>query len=352
MLLLAPELEALEGHREALVDCGSCVMLAEHAGTDPEQGWSFNPDTRCCTFHPTLPNYLLGRALRRGGVSEERVRARLASGGAISAWGMAPPEGWNRRESLSKLGFGRDESCRCPFWVGGELSCGIWEDRNAVCRTWYCKHDHGLSGALRMQQAKMLLTEVEQRLGMFCLVFGEPPRGEVAVEDWVTWFVWCAERIDAMTPAEAELLRDDGLTRRQEALAGSRARTEPVAEVLVASPSGVHPDGDRYWVFGYSRFDGLLAPRSIFQLLSRLDGRRPWREALAEANLEAEPPLSETLVAALFRIGAVRSPLPGDVREEGEASLMLRISADGAPLLPMTEQDLEKLMRGFGAPVS
>lgn len=61
---------------------------------------------------------------------------------------------------------------------------------------------------------------------------------------------------------------------------------------------------ERVWIQGAPRLGSVLAPRSVFELLSRLDSETPWRQALRSAQ-QIDPALDERLVAQLYRIGAV-----------------------------------------------
>ena len=39
-------------------------------------------------------------------------------------------------------------------------------------------------------------------------------------------------------------------------------------------------------VYGYSAYDSVRVPKTLWQFLSRLDGRKPWEEAASEAELD------------------------------------------------------------------
>ena len=88
-----------------------------------------------------------------------------------------------------------------------------------------------------------------------------------------------------------------------------------VADVLVPAVSKVERHGDRVLVAGYSTFDAVSAPPSVFALFNRLDGATPWRTALAEL---ADPALDEALVLELRRAGALRDPAGSDDPPESE----------------------------------
>jgi hypothetical protein len=97
------------------------------------------------------------------------------------------------------------------------------------------------------------------------------------------------------------------------------AIARPALPAGAASPDGdaesIERRGDRVLVAGYSTFDAVSAPPSVFALLARLDGATPWRTALAEL---ADPALDEALVLELRRAGALRDPAGSDDPPESE----------------------------------
>ena len=76
--------------------------------------------------------------------------------------------------------------------------------------------------------------------------------------------------------------------------------------MLVATIADWLRDGDRVWLTGYSSYDGVAAPPSVFSLVGRLDGATPWPEALAAARAETgDVRLDDALVVELHRVGAL-----------------------------------------------
>jgi hypothetical protein len=299
--MLVPEID-LDWPVEQHADCARCPMA------DPAQRpWSFSAETKCCTFTPQLPNFLAGAALRRGGTGREVIRARLADLEGVSTWGIDPPEGRERRfEAEAAASFGRDPTLRCPYWVGGDESCGIWHDRTAVCRTWYCKHDDGLAGAVPWQLIHSALADLESRLAVWAVERGGLSGEPDTVDGWVAWFERAAALVDAITPEEAAALSTAPIERRRAEVRDfveirRLRRGRPLPERLVAAVTELvrTPDGS-VLLAGYSAFDAVRAPASVFAFLSRLDGR-PWREALGDG-------VDEAMVAELHRVGALRDP--------------------------------------------
>jgi hypothetical protein len=279
-----PELSEVEWPTEAKSSCNACPLIR-----DPRE--RFNPETRCCTYHPTLANFLVGRGLLRGGTSRDVLVRRITEGSGIDAMGISPPKGWAERYFHPRVDFGRDRSLRCPFWVGGELSCGIWADRNATCRTWFCKHDDGVSGQRLWTALREVLQATEAHLARECTRIGVAPR-RASASEYVAWFEDCARMVESMT-SEPPFPIGEGrrkIAGALEALAGE------MPEMLVPSVQDAEATSEGFQLKGYSRYDRFLAPANIMMFLARLDGETPWRTALGDGVGEEE-------VRALWRAG-------------------------------------------------
>ncbi len=314
---LVPEVED-PGPDEARAACGRCPMVASAA----PHPWGFAAETRCCTYHPSVANYAVGRALGRDPATAARIRQRLADRAGVSATGIEPPPARDRLYQLGGAGtFGRDVGLRCPFWVGGEHSCGIWRDRPATCRVWFCKHDDGLGAAVTWSQLGILVSEAESRIARLLCERGQPPAGaDVDVDTWAAWFRWCAAEVERLGPDDLAALASPAMVERRAALRALRDRpARRLSSVLVPTLTEWVRDGDRVWLTGYSTYDAVAAPTAVFALLARLDGQTPWAEALAAARAETgEAALDDVLIAELHRVGALSAAdgaddLPFDV---------------------------------------
>lgn len=312
-----PELSGPEGpggSEEPRADCTHCVMSPASAAEDPGLPWAFADDLRCCTHHPSLPSYLVGRIMRRSGAGAERVRVRMEERTGVSAWGIRPPRPPMQPIDLEHR-FGRDPALRCPYWVGGALACSIWDDRTASCRTWFCRHEEGLHGAERWWRRGDVLSAMERRLGDFLLAEGAPPADDAPVGALLDWYDWCATRVDRFDAADAaridlaglEPLRSDLVTLRL-----PRSRALPAVLVPAVSNMRMEPGGVR--IAGYSSYDAIMVPHAVLTFLGRLDGTRTWQEALAGLGH-----LDEAIVRELHRIGAIEAPGAADQSASGAA---------------------------------
>ena len=307
VLALLPEVHTGEWPAERHADCESCPMIDGRFGV-----WSFRADTRCCTAVPSWANFLVGRALRRGGRSRDLVMARLADPDGVSPWGIDPPAALDAKYAAeSSSTFGRDRSLRCPFWIGGEHTCGIWHDRSSTCRTWYCKHEDGLAGAVAWSRLNQALAELESRLALWAIGEGDPPPEPAAPAAWAAWFERAADLVDRIDDAQAASLDSRALRRFRGVLADfvdvrKLRRRRAMADVLVPAVTEMVKIGDDLLITGYSSFDAVRVPSTVFAFLARLDGTRTWREALAGTGVD------EAMVRELHRVEALRDPAGGD----------------------------------------
>ena len=95
----------------------------------------FSPDLKCCTYHPTLPNFLVGAlfadadpALDEG---RRRVRAAIARRAGVSPEWVGPPRKYRVLLEAGRVrGFGRARALVCPYLDSGR--CSIWRHRESV----------------------------------------------------------------------------------------------------------------------------------------------------------------------------------------------------------------------------
>jgi hypothetical protein len=134
---------------ESRATCEACVMLPGAPELPPEG--PFDPELRCCTFHPQLLAHLVGGILREADdMGRERVRARIAARVGVSPIGIIPPPAYaaHHRALAERPGsFGHRHELRCPFLQ--DARCTIWRHRGVACAAFHCKLDRGALGAWR-----------------------------------------------------------------------------------------------------------------------------------------------------------------------------------------------------------
>ena len=303
--------------RETDATCDDCAMWPG-PGEQPRSDGFFLPETKCCTYFPALPNYLVGRILEDGDPAsaagratiEERIEARIG----VTPVGLeSSPVHTILYQHGRPLAFGHSRRLRCPHYredTGG--LCGIWRHRNGTCATWYCKHVRGAVGLRFWQTLDQLLTITEKSLGRWCAlalhldaetlhrlfppgtdrVMTEPLDGgqiDEVVDDeryrrlWGNWagrerefYRKAARLVDALTWREvAEISGTDVRLFAHLAVDRYRDLVSPrTPKRLTAGPFQVVSAGpDRTRVAGYSGLNPLDLPTELMRVLPCFDGR-------------------------------------------------------------------------------
>lgn len=342
--LYEPWMRALLGGpipAESAATCGTCCMLRREdapVGGDREY---FNPRTKCCTFYPDLPNFLVGAMLQDRSAGRKNARAvvaaRVAADGDLTPLGLRKPTAYRLQYDHDPTTWGQSLELRCPYYLeGAEGTCGIWPHRPAVCATWFCKHERGAVGERFWMSLKQLLAVVERALSVWCVlelgldvaawralqatrdaVHNRVPResarpqtpAQNADELFGEWrgrrtqlFRACADRVRglgwddvlAIGGAELRVLASLTVAAYNDLVDGALPGALSAADVLVR-----YVDESRVLVTTYSKTDPLLLPRELLELLPCFAGRST-ADALghieAETGTEVDPELLRLLV--------------------------------------------------------
>jgi hypothetical protein len=326
---------------EPQATCDDCVMCPKADGTQPAAAYPFNPRVRCCSYTPILPNFVVGGILtdehpatRPGQAS---VRERIAAGVGVTPLGLGHPPAIATLHKASMNAHGRREALRCPHYVLEDSTCGIWRHRNALCATWWCKHERGAAGHQLWNILKELLTAVEQALARWCLLESDFAVGRLPVT-LVRSGMEEIGPIDASTldgradPATRHMYWGDWAGREEEFFEACAARVAPLTwkEVLdICGPDvhlfakglldawraaevrevparlrlgtfhllGVNEQGTT--VVTYSPFDPFTIPALLMTALHYFDGRST-EEAFRALAEERGLQLDDALLGALL----------------------------------------------------
>jgi hypothetical protein len=320
---LAPELAAIDLPSETLATCDDCAAGAAAQARSPMR--PFDRTLKCCTFWPEHPNWLVGRSLRRDDEGANRVRALIQAGDTVRAIGLGRPAGWLQRYlDEAETAFGVDETLLCPYYNRPNGSCTVWRDRGSICRTWHCKSVDGPRGRRLWRHIARILKMVEESLALWCLAAPDAPADETLRTDpgrAEAWYRTCADRVEQASPADILGFRSEELGHRARALLRIADQVEkPVPTWLGPSVGWMVDDEDPAYILlgGQSPLQLLRLPRTIFQLLSRLDGRTAWPDALRASECAMGDRYPEGIVERLYRAGILeerdpneRDPPPG-----------------------------------------
>lgn len=332
--------------------CSNCAMAAPAGTVISEKNAAdfFDPDLKCCTFLPTLPNFLIGRILLDDNPAAAQGRAtvlsRMGASLAVTPLGMAEPAVHSLIYAEgAHAGFGHSKSLLCPHYLPGDSAegaehkgqCGVWKNRNAVCATWFCKHDRGATGKHFWTALQQLLMTAEKDLSVWCvaemglegaaLKVLFPPRQPSSKEAftaealdnrinqkhhqalWGEWygrerefFQACAQRVNALT--WADVLRVCGPTLRVQARLLLQRYDNLVNPTLpprltLNNLNVIKLDNTSMRFGTYSALDPLQMPRTLLAALPHFDGRdvdEVTAEIMDKEKLRLTPSLLQKLV--------------------------------------------------------
>lgn len=148
---------------ERKATCDSCAM----ARPKNRAKIHYKPELKCCTFHPFLPNFLVGAillddSLKAGAeVLREKIRRREYA----LPIGMVAPVRYqmNFKERLENE-FGQREDLLCPYFNKENNNCNVWRYRGVVCTTFFCKSSYGKTGLQFWDRTSDYLSYVEMAL--------------------------------------------------------------------------------------------------------------------------------------------------------------------------------------------
>jgi Fe-S-cluster containining protein len=335
---LFPPFFAREAIHEDKATCSDCAMCNK-AGPVGDGLAYFRPDTKCCTFQPRLPNFLVGAVLRDGDPAlaegARRIRARIAQRIGVTPQWLAPGRKYSLLlEASRSTSFGRSTALRCSFFEPDGGLCTIWKHRESACSTFFCKHRGGLDGKNFWVALETWLGRVERRLSAHALeVIGpelnEPayPPGVLTVEDledrapseeayaayWGAWlgreaelYAQCHEVIAALDrPSFARIV--DGSELLADVEAKHAAATAPqLAERMALNPElSVQPVDGGVLVSTYSRYEPMMLSDALYAVLKELTASEPVANVLDRLRRDHDVELPDGLLASLYQMRVV-----------------------------------------------
>jgi hypothetical protein len=343
---LLPSFFQQEFPAETKATCASCAMAEGgcHNAAETIDGASrlYRPDTKCCTFHPRLPNYLLGAILSDESAEMAEGRRRITERidsriGTTPLWLRAPAK-YDLLYSSARRAFGRAESLLCPYYERSAGNCTVWRYREAVCSTFYCKFvagadgrafwvslkhylalaeiqlarravfqlhpDHILSGRYRDEAAASPLTPQD--------LDGLPPPAEEHAKTWGSWagretefYRKCYEIVRSLDAAELERMMGlDG----QLDLAVLERRREAVVQPALPKKLRFNTDATVKWLQdgsvalgAFSENDALALPGEAYALLVMFTGQESVDAVRQRMRMVKRADLDEEVLLALYR---------------------------------------------------
>ena len=328
---LLPPFFSERAPRETAATCLRCPMLPEPESPVEPASLFFDVRTKCCTYSPKIPNYLVGGLLSDTSPSlaegRRRVRARIRARVGVTRWGIAP----GRRFDLlyaagARQAFGRSTHLLCPYHESASGRCTIRPWSESTCQTWFCKHVAGKDGQAFWRALQRYVATAEAALAAHVLnrtglppddppaersaqALGADDLDEHPLSDAEYRRLWgrFAGKEEVFYRRAHELVRR--LTRKQFAAAGGAtlalrqrvlqeahasavAKTAPPVLRRALGLASTRLDDGRYRLATYSEYDPLVVSGTVFRLLDEFDGVRTNRQigaALRRAGKAALP---------------------------------------------------------------
>lgn len=328
--------------KEVEADCANCSMCDPESSDAqaPRVGY-FHRLTKCCTFLPELPNFLVGAALcdstaemKRG---RDTIQARIDRGLGVTPFGLFRDPTYDllyrsRKQSLTD-GFGQNTTLTCPHYAADTGQCTIWRYREATCATWFCKYVRGAAGQRFWQDlVKPLLASIERALCFHCLTVSRfefplellkrrawdpnTPAGEreaaganeldelwgTAINQKAAFYRECFEKISGLEWKHIQTI--GGAEVQLRALLFRRAYAQYVSPGVLPQSAKLAPvqiaemGRESVRLVTYSPYDPIELPKVLFDLLGAFDGRpieQARRNILEEFGFDLEPDLIQRL---------------------------------------------------------
>ena len=127
----------------------------------------FSKKTKCCTFKPIVPNYLVGGIIQDD-TQNQTLGTYIDNNTNIFPLGYFPTSDDLHYYETKVLPdkFGIDDSYSCDFYMDG--NCGIWKYRNAICSTYFCHYFKGFTGKLFWDDVRDFIQFVEDSVSQYC----------------------------------------------------------------------------------------------------------------------------------------------------------------------------------------
>jgi len=337
--------------QESDATCDDCAMCLEEDSKHTRTDIFFNPQTKCCTYIPALPNFLVGRILAdqdpNSASGRATVEARLRAGIAVTPLGLGQPPGFqvlyeHSRESL----FGRSRTLRCPHYLAEEGGrCGVWKHRASICATWYCKYVRGEVGLNFWTAMHQLLSAVEKSLTRWCVLeldvgtealkhlfpASSSPRSNGRIdayaldgiadptearEIWGHWegrekefYLQCSRLVESLDWRAVKAIAgpEIGIFSSLVCEGYRKIISDEIPSRLKAgSLNTIRTGQDFYSITSYNEYDPIYLPKSLMTMLPYFDGR-PTVEALQVIAAKENTILHQDLIRRLVDFGVLIS---------------------------------------------
>lgn len=338
---------AITESRATCSDCAMCPKGEVPADSAAAQ-IAFKPNLKCCTYHPTIPNFLVGAVLSDSdpqiAEGQRRMKERVESRIGVTPMWLSPSRKYRvLLDAARGTSFGRSKVLLCPFFVdeGGGL-CSVWRHREAVCSTFFCKHEAGAAGHAFWTANKQFIAHIEVVLSRHAArtVFPdatEPdfPRMRLTQEDLedrapkeldyiACWGEWAGRELEfykrthevvaglSTSDVDAILAEEPSTDKLRKAVedAYEAIRNPKLAERLIKNPdlrALEMPNGSRA-VTTYSAYDPIMLTPELWAVLDEFKAGETLAEMRERLDKEQDLTIEDTLLFILQNHAIVIPP--------------------------------------------
>lgn len=169
--LLSSEILEIQIPEERFADCSNC----HHCGNKN----SPLLHTKCCAYHPVLPNYMLGAILSETSShlaeGQKRTIQKIEEQVGVTPYGIIPPLKHDklyhtqRNDTLIKpINQQVASELKCPYYNKG--ACTIWSHRTELCSTFFCISSGGEKGTQFWSVFSKYFRAIEHKLSLYALM--------------------------------------------------------------------------------------------------------------------------------------------------------------------------------------
>jgi Fe-S-cluster containining protein len=315
-------------------------MLNHGTLPDGVSGVFFRQETKCCTYQPSVPNYLIGALLSDTrpelGEGQKRVRAHIKTRIGITPQWVGPSAKYEVLYDASmRTSFGRNLPLKCTYYDDGK--CTIWKHRETICSTFFCKFSSGalasnfwkalkdylcyMEGVLArwsMQAVTLDVNEPNAQRGMLALheLEDRPPPDALYKKWWGPYvdkedefYIACFEKVKTLNREKYASMVDSKPKGRElltacmtaYAAVGShklpaRVQLNPKARALpVVNGSGVIVTAP------YNPYDSVLMESELYQVLRKFKHDKTVAETRKTLREEEGVELEDALLESFSR---------------------------------------------------
>ncbi len=329
--------------------CSDCAMCRQQEISADQSQLYFDRYSKCCTYSPSLPNFMVGGILEDSTLSmkigKKSLLARLKKEPGVNPLALLPPPVYSLLYRNSPNSFGRNDTLRCPHLDTSTTTCAIWLYREPTCISWFCKHVRGKIGQDFWKSLQSFLTTVSNELSLWCLLqlqtdseclvalqswraktsidndlqpneLDSKPDSETARKIWGSWwgreteyFRKCYRLVNGLGFDQLEKICGPELQLStqliQQAYSQLQQGNIPV-QLRVGGFEVTRINSNSVRIWSYSRLDPLDLPMEVFKALSSFDGRST-SDVLSALQKQMDTNLDTPLLWTLIDFGILEA---------------------------------------------